>query len=50
LTALVEAIIAALFAHPAVAELFTVVSAPVEVFTALEAAPEAKEEVLTSHL
>ena len=38
------------FAHPAVAELFTVVATPEDVFEALEAAPEPKEEVLTSHL
>ncbi len=50
LKALIEAIIAGEFAHPAVAELFTFVSTPEEVFPALEAAPETKEEVLTSHL
>ena len=38
------------FAHPAVAELFTVVDTPDDVFGALEAAPEPPEEVLTSHL
>jgi len=50
LKALVEAVIAAEFAHPAAAELFTLVSTPEEVFPALEAAPEPKDEVLTSHL
>lgn len=50
LKALVDAIIAGEFAHPAAAELFTVVSTPEAVFAALEAAPEPKEEVLTSHL
>ncbi len=38
------------FAHPAVAELFTMVDGPDDVFEALEAAPEPKAEVLTSHL
>ncbi len=38
------------FAHPAVAELFTVVDGPDDVFDALEAAPEPNIEVLTSHL
>ncbi len=38
------------FAHPAVAELFTIVDGPDDVFDALEAAPEPKAEVLTSHL
>ena len=38
------------FAHPAVAELFTMVDSPEDVFDALEAAPEPKAEVLTSHL
>ncbi len=38
------------FAHPAVAELFTVVDGPDDVFEALETAPEPKAEVLTSHL
>ncbi len=50
LQALVEAVVAREFAHPAVAELFSVVSTPEEVFPALEGAPEPKEEVLTSHL
>ncbi|MCH7550376.1 MAG: TIGR00730 family Rossman fold protein [Proteobacteria bacterium] len=47
---LVQRIIDDGFAHPAVAELFTVVDTPDDVFGALEAAPEPKEEVLTSHL
>ncbi len=47
---LVETIIAGEFAHPATAELFTVVATPEAVFPALDAAPEPKEEVLTSHL
>ncbi len=47
---LVQRIIEGGFAHPAVAELFTVVDGPDDVFPALEAAPEPKEEVLTSHL
>lgn len=47
---LVQRIIDGGFAHPAVAELFTVVDTPDDVFGALEAAPEPKEEVLTSHL
>ena len=38
------------FAHPAVAELYTVVDRPEDVFPALEAQPEPKIEVLTSHL
>lgn len=38
------------FAHPAVAELFTMVDGPDDVFEALEAAPEPNAEVLTSHL
>lgn len=50
LRALVDAIIAGEFAHPATADLFSVVAAPEEVFPALEAAPEPKDEVLTSHL
>ena len=47
---LVQHIIEGGFAHPAVAELFTVVDGPNDVFQALDAAPEPKEEVLTSHL
>ena len=38
------------FAHPAVAELYTVVDRPEDVFPAIEAQPEPKIEVLTSHL
>ncbi|MFQ5764812.1 MAG: TIGR00730 family Rossman fold protein [Rhodospirillales bacterium] len=38
------------FAHPGVMELFTIVEAPEDVFPALDAAPEPREEVLTSHL
>ena len=38
------------FAHPAVAELFTMVDGPDDVFEALEAAPQPNAEVLTSHL
>jgi uncharacterized protein (TIGR00730 family) len=47
---LIQGTIDAGFAHPAVAELFTVVDTPDDVFPALEAAPEPNEEVLTSHL
>lgn len=50
LKALVETVIAKEFAHPAVAELFTMVSTADEVFPALAGAPEPKEVVLTSHL
>ncbi|MBC8338943.1 MAG: TIGR00730 family Rossman fold protein [Rhodospirillales bacterium] len=38
------------FAHPAVEELFTMVDGADDVFPALEAQPEPKDEVLTSHL
>ena len=38
------------FAHPAVAELYTIVDRPEDVFPALAAQPEPKIEVLTSHL
>jgi uncharacterized protein (TIGR00730 family) len=38
------------FAHPAIAELYTVVSTAEAVFPALESAPEPNEAVLTSHL
>jgi len=38
------------FAHPAVSELFTIVDDPAGVFDAIAAAPEPKEETLTSHL
>lgn len=47
---LVERIIDAGFAHPAVAELFTIVDTVDGVFTALAEAPEPKPEVLTDHL
>jgi hypothetical protein len=46
---LVEAVIDGGFAHPSVAELYTVVNRPEDVFAALASAPEPKEEVLTSH-
>ncbi len=48
--ALVRQIVDGGFAHPAVAELYTVVDLPEDVFPALEAQPEPKIEVLTSHL
>jgi len=48
--ALIGAIVAGGFAHPAVAELFTVVRRAEDVFAALEAAPGPREVVLTSHL
>ena len=47
---LVGAAIQGGFAHPAVRELFTVVSRVEDVFAALEAAPQPKDVVLTSHL
>ena len=47
---LIETTIAGEFAHPAVAQLITIVTSAEEVLPALEAAPEPKEEVLTSHL
>jgi uncharacterized protein (TIGR00730 family) len=47
---LVAAVVEKDFAHPAVAELFTVVRTPEDVFAAIAAAPTPKEEVLTSHL
>lgn len=50
LKALVDGVVAGGFAHPAVAELFTVVDDADDVFPALAAAPEPKREVLTSHL
>ncbi len=50
LEALVESIVEGGFAHPAVAELFTLVDGPDDIFPALAAQPEPKEEVLTSHL
>ena len=48
--ALVRQTIEGGFAHPAVAELYTVVDRPEDVFPALKAQPEPKIEVLTSHL
>ena len=48
--ALVEAVVAGGFAHPAVRDLFTVVDRIDQVVPALEAAPEPNPEVLTSHL
>ena len=48
--ALVQQTIDGGFAHPAVAELYTVVDSPEDVFEALAAQPEPKEVVLTSHL
>ena len=48
--ALVEAVVAGGFAHPAVRDLFTVVDRIDQVLPALEAAPEPNPEVLTSHL
>jgi uncharacterized protein (TIGR00730 family) len=50
LKGLVDAVIAGGFAHPAIAELFTVVASPNEVFAALEAAPQPIAAVFTSHL
>lgn len=50
LMGMVDAAIAGGFAHPAVTELFTLVSRPEEVFAALGSAPEPQEIVLTSHL
>ncbi len=50
LSGLVDGTIEAGFAHPAVRQLFGVVDGPDAVFDALAAAPEPKEEVLTSHL
>lgn len=47
---LVRAIVAGGFAHPAVADLFTLVDAPEQVLPALRAAPAVDERVLTSHL
>ncbi len=48
--ALIHGIVAGGFAHPAIAELFTVVDGVDDVFAALEDAPEPQEVVLTSHL
>ncbi|MBM3566164.1 MAG: TIGR00730 family Rossman fold protein [Alphaproteobacteria bacterium] len=47
---LVRAIVAGGFAHPAIADLFSLVDGPEDVIPALRAAPEVNEEVLTSHL
>ena len=47
---LVRRIVEGGFAHPAVAELFTLVDGPDDIFPALAAQPEPREEVLTSHL
>jgi len=47
---LVRAIVAGGFAHPAVADLFTLVETPEAVLPALRAAPVVDERVLTSHL
>ena len=47
---LIDAIIAAGFAHPEITELITVVETPEQVLQALECAPPPQEEVLTSHL
>jgi hypothetical protein len=47
---LVQATIDGGFAHPAVEELFTLVDGADDVFEALDAQPEPKEVVLTSHL
>ncbi len=49
LAALVDGVIAGGFAHPGVAELFTLVDGVGDVFEALESAPEPKREVLTDH-
>ena len=50
LEALLQRAVDSGFAHPAVAELFTMVDTPDDVFPALAAQPEPREEVLTSHL
>ena len=47
---LVQSLIGQDFAHPAIAELYTVVGSAEAVFPALDSAPEPNEEVLTSHL
>ncbi len=46
---MIEAVVNGGFAHTGIADLFTVVSRPEDVFAALSAAPQPKEEVLTSH-
>ena len=48
--ALVEAVIAGGFAHPAVRDLFTMVDGIDQILPSLEAAPAVNPEVLTSHL
>ena len=50
LKALIDAAITAGFAHEAVADLFSIVATPDEVFASIISAPAANEEVLTSHL
>ena len=50
LKALIDAAISAGFAHEAVADLFSIVATPDEVFASIIRAPAANEEVLTSHL
>jgi hypothetical protein len=47
---LIDAVVAAGFAHPAVTELFTMVTSADEVLPALESAPAPQDVVLTSHL
>jgi uncharacterized protein (TIGR00730 family) len=47
---LVRATVAGGFAHPAVADLFSLVDAPEDVIPALRSAPAVDERVLTSHL
>lgn len=50
LSQLIAGVIAGGFAHPAVAELVTVVERPEDVFDAIAKAPPARDVVLTSHL
>ena len=50
LAEMIDAAVTSDFAHPAVAELFTMVGGVDEVFEALASAPEPKEVVLTDHL
>jgi uncharacterized protein (TIGR00730 family) len=50
LVSLMQATIAAGFAHPYVAKLVSVVQTPEQVFQTLENAPRPRDEVLTSHL
>lgn len=50
LRALIDAVIAADFADPCAADLYRLVGSADDVFPALEAAPKAEREVLTSHL